>query len=225
MVIELKLKQKLDIQEAFQKCITDSPTNFGSIDKPTLINNPKHNLSYKNFAHDGRGNNYSISVGKEISRRSVVDGLTTEKLTFNKITGTIELFEIEFKEVRNKFYHAKDFGVDFPPTFNETAFNLINRKKLNLRQKYLAKTVLLEAVNQLRLAIKNHALNESTNLMIGTHRLYPEVPAYHFYNNKTGNNCFFYIDKENRAGNFVSGWTFSESQMDNLIATGNFEKF
>jgi hypothetical protein len=82
----------------------------------------------------------------------------------------------------------------------------------------------LEAVNQFRLAIKKHLLNESTDLILGTHRLSPEVPAYHLFNPETLNDCFFYIDEKTEIGNFVSGWTLTKDQRDNLLKTGNFDK-
>ena len=61
----------------------------------------------------------------------------------------------------------------------------------------------LEAVNQFRLDIKKHVLNESTELILGKHMLYPEIPAYHLYNPETLNDCVYYLQKDG-VGEFKS---------------------
>jgi hypothetical protein len=221
LVREVKLRQKLDLQEAFLKCTRNSPSQADS-EMPTLLDRPTHNTGYRDFTHDLEGNNYSIPVGRPLMKRSTAESLTTETLTFDKrVNGINYSFKIDYEKARQKFKHAGNFSVDSPFSFNQSYCDSLSRRA---QHKYLAKTVPLEAVNQFRLAIKKHVLNEFTDLIVGTHMLDPELPTYHLFNNETLNDCFFYIDEKMEVGNFVSGWTLEDYQVTNLRKTGNFDK-
>ena len=126
---------------------------------------------------------------------------------------------IEYEQGRNKYHHGSNFSLEMTPTFNPKHYKGLER--METKRKYLAREIPMEAVNEFRLAIKNHVLDPETKLIKGTEKLYPPVPVYHFYNNKTKNNCMFKLDNETGVANFISGWTLNDYQQNNLNHTGN----
>lgn len=166
---------------------------------------------------------------KKKKRVGKIDYEIRNKGTFNEeyvvriIRDDMPVF-IGESQARKKIYHAPDFGIKLPESFD---VNYAEQLEPKARMEYVRKTLPPKYVYDFMKAMAEHVAAAETNVIkMGTlggngHSKDWEkgpMPGKHFFNPKDGNDLFFADDN---GFNYHTGWTLNEDQIRDLLNNNN----
>lgn len=145
-----------------------------------------------------------------------------DKITVARRESENRNFYIEHDTIRLKIYHAKEFGLTPPPSFNSDHAKKLKETDLNAYKMYVRdKNILPDSfIEEVAKAYRDHIMDPNTQVIRGTinaiQRPKDRQDVIHFFNRKKEVNIFVGLN-----GRYQSGWRLNQKKVLEFLRTKN----